>query len=176
MLALLQIEYETIEAIGGRGQLTAPGLLAANPLGEVPVLVDGDLTLRDSQAILVYLAAAYGPHWLPATPAGLGAVTQWLSFAANEIQNGSRLARAIKQGYPGDFHAARKRARRVLQHVDRHLASGRLWLEGDRPSVADIACYPYLSTPADADIDLADYPAVARWAADVAALPGYISP
>ena len=65
LLALLGLPYETVEATGGRGQLTAPGLLAVNPLGEVPVLVDGDLVLRDSHAIMVYLAARHGPAYLP---------------------------------------------------------------------------------------------------------------
>ncbi len=45
---------------------TKAALLQLNPLGQVPVLTDGDTVVRDSQAILVYLARRYGgEEWLP---------------------------------------------------------------------------------------------------------------
>src|ERR1700684_2310208 len=48
----------------------APWFRQLNPLGQIPVLQDGDLTLADSNAILVYLAKRYGPEtqWLPEQP------------------------------------------------------------------------------------------------------------
>jgi glutathione S-transferase len=54
-------------------------------------LVDEGVTLRDSQAILVYLASKHGGEaWLPKGPARMAEVVQWLSCAANEVQNGPR--------------------------------------------------------------------------------------
>ena len=43
-----------------RGEGRTPGFLAINPLGKIPVLVEGDLTLAESNAILVYIAEAHG--------------------------------------------------------------------------------------------------------------------
>ena len=42
------------------GEYKSSGFLAMNPLDELPILQDGDLTLRDSQEILIYLASEYG--------------------------------------------------------------------------------------------------------------------
>jgi len=63
-----------------------PDYLALNPLGQVPVLTDGDLVLRDSSAILVYLARKYDKSnkWLPTDPDKQALVQQWLSNSVNE--------------------------------------------------------------------------------------------
>ena len=174
LLALLDLPYETVEATGGRGQLTAPGLLTVNPLGEVPVLVDGDLVLRDSHAIMVYLAARHGPAYLPSAPADLAAMMQWLALSANEIQNGLRMARAIKVGgMPGDRDGAMKLAHRALGLIDRRLV-GRDWLETARPTIADLAVYAYVCSAHESGIEMKDYPAIGPWLRRIAALPGYV--
>ena len=88
-LALIEVEYELIAVDFMAGQHKTPEYLAMNPLGQIPILQDEDLILRDSQAILVYLASQYGSEaWLPNDPVGLGLVMQWLSTAANEIARG----------------------------------------------------------------------------------------
>lgn len=176
MLGLLGLAAETIEIDHAGGALERSEFRALNPFGEVPVLVDGETRLRDSQAILVYLARRYGaPHWLPLGAADLARVQQWLSFAANEIQNGPRLARGIVLfGRAGNFEAAMRAARRALALLDGHLA-GRSWLETDWPTVADVACYPYTSRMGDAGIALADYPALSAWLRRVEALDGFVT-
>ncbi len=61
-----------------------------NPFGRVPVLKDGDTIIRDSQAILVYLARQYGDErWLPPDAAALAQVTAWLFTAANDSLSGT---------------------------------------------------------------------------------------
>lgn len=151
-----------------------PRVAALNPLGEAPVLVDGDVMLRDSQAILCYLARRYAPDWLPLEASVLGAIHQWLALAANEIQNGPRMARAIIRGIvPGDLAAAQARAARVLALLEHRLA-GRDWLESARPTIADVACYPYVWNADEGGLDLARHPALCAWLRRVAALPGYV--
>ena len=61
------------------GENRTGSFLALNPRGQVPVLVDGEVTVWDSQAILVYLARRYGEAWLPADPAPMAEVMQWLA-------------------------------------------------------------------------------------------------
>ncbi len=176
MLGLLALNAEWIEVDYRHGALETAEYRALNPFGEVPVLVDGETHLRDSQAILVYLARRYGaPHWLPLDAADLGRVQQWLSFAANEIQNGPRIARGIVLfGRAGDFGAAQRAARRTLALLDGRLA-GRGWLETNQPTVADVACYPYVSRANDAKIALSDYPALCTWFKRLEGLPGFIA-
>lgn len=59
-----------------------PAVLAANPKGQVPVLVDGDLTLCDSTLILEYLEDAYPtPALYPADPKARARCRQWELYA-----------------------------------------------------------------------------------------------
>jgi len=64
-----------------------PEFRKLNPLAQIPVLQDGDLTLADSNAILVYLAKRYAPasQWLPEEPVAAARVQRWLSIAAGEV-------------------------------------------------------------------------------------------
>ena len=72
-----------------------------NPLGQIPVLQDGDAVLADSNAILVYLAKRYaaGTAWLPEDPVGAARVQRWLSQAAGEIMFGPATARVQARFY-----------------------------------------------------------------------------
>src|ERR687897_30659 len=69
--------------------------LKLNPLGQIPVLEDGDLVLCDSNAILVYLAKRYASesNWLPDEPVAAAQVQRWLSIAAGELRYGPAAAR-----------------------------------------------------------------------------------
>src|SRR5262245_23259369 len=79
-LSLLNLPFEGINLdLAARAQ-KAPAFLAKNPFGQVPVLEDGEVTLFDSNAILVYLASRYdnSNRWLPRDPLGAARVQQWL--------------------------------------------------------------------------------------------------
>lgn len=175
MLSLLALPYDTVPVDLPGGAHKQPEYLRINPLGQVPALVDGDVRLRDSQAILVYLARRYGGEvWLPGEPEPLALVTQWLSFAANEIANGPGLARAVIR-FKRDFDLGRAQAqgRHVLTFLDQHLSS-RAWLELDRPTIADIACYPYVALAPEGEVPLDGYENVGAWISRIESLPDYI--
>lgn len=173
-LALAGIAAERVTVdVAARAHKT-PDFLALNPRGQIPVLVDGETVLFDSQAILVYLAARHAPAWLPADPRGLGEVTQWLAFAAKEIAVGLQAARLhFLIGAPADIAAAQAEARRALAILETWL-SARDWLVGDRPTVADIACFPYVALAPEGRVDLDAYPAVRRWIGRIEALPAFV--
>lgn len=174
LLGLLAIPHEVVDVQGGRGNLSAPGLLEANPLGEVPAIEEGGFALRDSHAILVYLAGRHAPAWLGDGPADLARIMQWLSLSANEIQNGLRIVRVIRVANgTGDLDAALLLANRALRSLEQRLR-GRNWLEGARPTVADVACHPYVWNAPETGIDLDAYPSVREWIARLQALPGYV--
>ncbi|BAN47815.1 glutathione S-transferase family protein [Metapseudomonas resinovorans] len=157
------------------GAQKRPEFLALNPLGQVPLLVDDGQPLADSQAILVYLARRYADeHWFPLDALSQGQIAGWLSLAANEIHNGVAKARiGLKFGRPVDLEDAQARGRQVLELVNAHLA-GRDWLVGERPSIADVAVYPYLALANEGGLDLAPYPELHSWFARIRALPGYL--
>ena len=72
---------------------TDPAFLALNPRALVPVLVDGDTVLVESNTICRYLAARAGRHdLLPAGPAARAAVEQWMDWQASDFNNSWRYA------------------------------------------------------------------------------------
>ncbi len=175
MLALLGRDYETVSInLPAKEQKTAE-YLAVNPLGQVPALDDDGYVIRDSQAILAYLARKYGGEdWLPSDADGLGEVMQWLSFSANEMINGPAISRAlIKFNRQGDLELAQTRARAALGILDGRLADND-WLALGRPTIADIACYPYAGLVWEGQIEIDAYPALKPWFARIEALPGYV--
>jgi glutathione S-transferase len=151
-------------------------LIEQNPFGEIPILEDGDLTLRDSQAILVYLARKYGSEdWLPLDPAPMAEVISWLMVAENEIARGPNDARLHdKFGYQLDVDLARKKSERILGLLESHLKNN-AWLAFDRPTIADIACMPYVALGHEGGVRLEPYPAIRAWIARIKSLPGFVS-
>jgi glutathione S-transferase len=175
LLGYLGVAYEGVHVDLPVKPEKAADLLQHNSLGEVPVIIDGDVVLRDSQAILVYLARKHGGEtWLPSDAAGQARVFQWLSFAANEIYHGPNLARVhYLFNFDLDVELAKKRSARVLQILDAHLAS-RSWLELDRPTIADVACLPYVALAGEGKIPLADYSNVVAWIERLRSLKGFV--
>ncbi len=173
-LAKIELEIVPVDFLGGEHK--RPPLTDLNPLGELPVLVDGKVVLRDSQAILVYLAGSQGrSNWWPAEAQAQAEIVQWLSTAANEIQHGPGAARLVdKFGYPIDKAGTLAKAARILPLLDAHLAS-REWLALGRPTIADCAVYPYVALAPEGGIDLAPFAHVGRWIGRIKALPGYRS-
>jgi glutathione S-transferase len=152
-----------------------PEFRALNPLGQIPVLQDGDVVLADSNAILVYLARRYagGTPWLPEEPVAAAHVQRWLSIAAGELKYGPAAARVITVwGLAGNLAVAHEIAARLLRFMEGHLAD-RSFLAAEQPTIADLACYSYVAHAPEGRISLAEYPHVRAWLARVEALPGF---
>ncbi len=184
LLSFLGLPHEVIDVDLMTDEQHGAAYLAINPRGEVPALRDGDLVLRDSAAILVYLAAKYAPDpWYPPQPAAMAVVTEWLAFAASWIQYGVFTARALvafgipanglPPGFPANLDEARLRGTRSLEILDAHLAR-QPWLAGAAPSIADIANFPYVALAPMGDIALDPYPQVCAWIGRFRQLPGFI--
>ena len=172
-LAGIPLEIVPVDFLGGEHK--RPPLIELNPWGELPILVDGEVVLRDSQAILVYLARRYaGEAWLPGNPAAMAEVVQWLSTAANEVQNGPGAARLVdKFGYAIDKADTLRRAARILPLIDARLADHD-WLALDRPTIADCAVLPYVALAPEGGVSLSDFPHIRGWIERVKALPGFV--
>jgi glutathione S-transferase len=167
----LPFHYEVVSP-NDRG---SPAFLALNPLGQIPVLKDGDLVMPDSNAILVYLATRYDAAraWYPVDPVIAARVQRWLSIAAGEVRFGPALARVICVfSRPGDLATAHAVASRMLAFMDAHLAD-RAFLAHDTATIADLACYTYVAHAPEGGISLEPYPHIRAWLARVEALPKF---
>lgn len=175
-LSLLDIKYELVPIDLMNGQHKSPEFLQLNPLGQLPVLEDDNLILRDSQAILVYLAKKYGGDWFPSDAAEMALVTQWLSTAANEIARGPNDARLNKKfGFAIDLDAAQQKAEAILNLIEKHFSqTENQWLALDYPTIADIACFPYIALAPEGGIILDKYPAINQWCNQIKKLPNFI--
>jgi glutathione S-transferase len=175
-LHLLDLTYEFADSPAGVRDTQA--FRALNPLGQIPVLEDGDVVLADSTAILVYLAKRYAPGsgWLPEDPVGAARVQRWLAQAAGEIMFGPAAARVSARFYDTGVPPALSQAlaARVLGLMEGELTS-RDWLVGIAPTIADVACYSYIAHAPEGGIVLEPYPQVRAWIARVQALPGFVA-
>ncbi len=176
LLSLLNVPYEHVVIDMKAGAHKAPEFLALNPLGQVPVLVDGDLVLRDSTAILIYIARKYDTEnrWLPADAAGQAQVQEWLSTAVNEVMQGPFMVRAIKLlGVPADPDVAATKTTILFDALFEPHLKTREWLVGESATLADLACYSYIARVTEGGFDLEAYPAICAWLARVEALEGF---
>lgn len=174
-LSLIGQPFEAVEIDVAKREHKQPAFLTLNPFGQIPVLVDGDTVVPDSNAILVYLSKKFGrTDWLPETPAEAAAVQRWLSVAAGDIAFGPASARLVTVfGASLDAEAAINRAHVVFKRMDEALA-GREWIAGDHPTIADVALYSYTARAPEGFVDLQDYAHIRQWLARVEALPGFV--
>jgi len=175
---LLGLEYQFIELDIGKKQHKSAAFMKLNPRGEFPLLEDENMIFWDSQAILVYLAQQYAnplnKHWYPDNPAEMAHITQWLCVANNEIFLSMGKARSmLKFGYAGNLALYQQQGTETLCWIEQQLTK-RLWLSGEKPSIADIACYPYIALCEEANIPLAGYTAIHDWIKRIQHLKGYI--
>ena len=175
MLSLLGLPVELISVDLANGAHKAPEFLALNRFGQVPVIDDSGTVLADSNAILTYLAVKYGNgQWLPADALAQAKVQRWLSVAAGQISAGPATARLITvfgAAYNAEDAIARSHA--LLKVMEQELGDS-AFLAGDKPTIADIAAYTYVSHASEVNVDLSDYPHVRAWLSSVEALPGFV--
>lgn len=184
LLHILGVDYEkiAIDFYPGNEHKT-DAFLQINPLGQLPVLEDGDYRMRDAQAIMSYIASKHDPsgQWYPVNdPQRLGKVNEWMAFG--DMITGTASAARLHDGlfyHEIDIDKARAGAHRLFRIMDEHLwfgeREGRDWLvEGDAPTLADIACFPYTMLSNEGGVSLQDYPAIRRWSDRVKRTPGFI--
>jgi len=175
-LELLNVPYAWISVDLMKGEHKSPDYLALNPFGQVPVLTDNDVVLADAQAILVYLARQYGNEsWLPLEPLPLAQVVRWLSTTAGEIRQGPENTRLYHLFGVSSINIDRalQKADFILTQLNNSL-SGRIWLEFEHPTIADVAVFPYVALARDGKVDLDAYPHVLAWIERIKQLPGYM--
>ena len=175
LLSMLGLEYERVSVDSTAGETQTPEFKRLNPRGQIPVLVDGETLIWDSMAILVYLARRYGDtRWLPDDALGEARVMQWLAVSENELLYGLARARVtVLFQRPFDLQQCHADARPGLEAMQARLAE-HAWLAAERATIADLACYPYVSLAGEGEFSLQPYAAVRAWLERVQGLPGWL--
>ena len=182
LLSLLKLKYERVTVNFFPGfENRQPAFLKINPLGQLPALRDGDLMLRDAQAILAYLARKYDPtgRWLPSEPTALAEVLMWLFFTASELTAATAARLHDMLAFPADEVAVKKAARKAFRIMNDAMTGrehdGASWFVGNQATLADIALFPSIALSRDFGVEHDEYPALRRWMRRVRGLEGFIA-
>jgi GST-like protein len=183
LLEELGAAYSVVKVNIGHGDQFTDAFLAMNPNHRMPVLVDRapadggeDLAVFESGAIMQYLAEKHG-RFLPAGGRGRAEVMQWVFWQmANQ---GPKLGecghfRRLGDSKGDQSYAVRRftdEANRLYGVLNNRLHSRR-YLAGDDYSIADMICFPWTVNWKGQGQDMAEFPYVARWHAELAARPG----
>ncbi|MCG2840918.1 glutathione S-transferase family protein [Sandaracinobacter sp. RS1-74] len=158
----------------------APAFLALNPMGKVPVLVDGDFVLTESVAINAYLAALKPGPLLPEAPRLRARIDQWTSWAITEVEfHFTVMVREIRRageagGAPDATLVATclQGVQETLGALETHLAAGNAYVAGEDFTIGDInAAFPIAGIAPR--IDMKAFPAIAGWLARCTARPAW---
>jgi len=139
----LDADFEFVPVNLLAGEHKRPEFLRLNPAGKIPVLVDGDLVIPESAAILLYLTDKYRDKGLlPESLAERAHVYRWLMFAVTELEEPLwRITRHTAlypedKRLPADIALAKGEFTAMAAVLERHL-EGRQYIVGDRITIAD---------------------------------------
>ncbi len=179
-LALSGLAWEPVKVDFFGGETRTPEFRKINPMGEAPVLVDGDLTLTQSGVMQDYIAEKSGKFY-GKTPAERREVLRWVLWDNHKLSSQAGMTRFLMNFLPPD-----KRPAEVIQFMQGRLKAayavlngaleGRDWLVGDGPTMADFSCCGYLYYPEDFGFDRKEWPNIDAWLDRIAALPGWKHP
>ncbi len=138
------LPYEPVPVDTRKGEQFTPAYLAINPNAKAPAIVDGDVTVFDSSAILLYLAEKTGQFLPENTPAARGQLLSWMMFIASGIGPYAGQAAHFNRYAPEKVPYAIKRytyeAERHFGIVNDWLATRRYML-GDTYTIVDMSLW-----------------------------------
>ena len=178
MLELSAADWEPRFVDYFNGETRTPEYRALNVMGEVPVLVHGDVTLSQSGVILDYLTEALG-NYRPVDDAERREILRWTLFDNHKLTSYVATLRFLrtfaKSADPVLVEFLEGRAKGALAVLDAQL-EGRAFVTGERPTTADFSLCGYLFWPDEIGIDFSAYPAITAWLDRIRALPGWKHP
>jgi GSH-dependent disulfide-bond oxidoreductase len=173
MLEELGLAYDLRAVNIRKGAQKSPAYLAQNPNGKVPLLIDGDLVLPESGAILVHLAEKTG-RLLPKGPVARARTFEWLFVQLSGTgpafgQSGYWQKLAADRNEPA-IARYQAEADRLADLIDAHLATSE-WFAGDDYTIADIAHFGWFWRRDFAGVSFDNRPNLSRWYAAMEARP-----
>ena len=182
LLNLLGVPFDkrAVDVFPGR-EHRSDNYLDMNPLGTVPTLLDGSLVLGQPEAILCHIAATCdeSASWLPADVHGRSETMAWLFFAAGQLAaaEAARLEEMLQipPGILDPVGQARAAFRILEQRVAEQSFRCFGFLVGERPTIADLACFPGVILSVDFGMSLEAFPSLRNWTRRIRALPGFVA-
>ncbi|XP_069071269.1 glutathione S-transferase theta-1-like isoform X2 [Pleurodeles waltl] len=162
----------------------SPEFKSVNPLRNVPTLKDGDFTLAESIAILLYLASKFNTpdHWYPADLEKRARVDEYLSWQHSSVRAHSSRVFCYKalmpilfgnETDPEKMEAAMKELRTTLDQFEEKFLQDKPFIVGDEISLADLIAIVELMQPVGAGVDtFKDRPKLDAWQGRVVAALG----
>jgi glutathione S-transferase len=175
----LGLAYERLDAGGAFGIVKTPEYMAMNPNGLVPVLVDGDLVLWESNVIVRYLAAKYGDGTLwPKDPGQRALSERWMDWGAFTLYPKYHAAFWNMVRTPPEkrdmaaVEASLAATEPVMDILEAELA-GKAFLAGARPTIGDIGLVPGVFRWLNMPISRKPRPNCEAWVEHLTSRPGY---
>jgi glutathione S-transferase len=179
-LTLADMEWEPVFVDFFNGGTRTAEFRAINPMGEVPVLVDGETTLTQSGVILDYISSKSGKLG-GRSAAERREVLRWLFWDNHRLSGVAGPRRFIENFLPEDKRPAgaiafmQGRLKAAYTILNDHLAN-RSWAAGASVTVADLSLCGYLYYPEPFGFVRADWPHIDAWLGRISALPGWKAP
>lgn len=182
-LSNLKIDYELIPVDLMKGEHKKEWFLSLNPNGQIPVLLDDDFPVWESNAILLYLGRKFAPNSLiPQDVKKLGIMLEWIMFEATKLQPYLQLSRFMTTVGPrfipnykideAKLKDARDKSNFYLKILDNHLSKNN-FIASDY-SMADISCYGQIYPSSEGGIDMSVFKNIKNWQKKVESQPGYV--
>ena len=177
MLALTDTPFRLQKIDLPGGEQRGEEYLAMNPFGKIPMLAHGDIVIRQSNTILLYLASHTGSFGAKDQKQRLRA-SEWLFWEQDQMFPGvgrTRFFTKVVEGDPAVVAYFRALGEAALTTLEQQLALS-AFLTGDEPTIADIGVYAYARLAEEAGFDMAARPKIVAWRKAIEALPGYKTP
>jgi glutathione S-transferase len=176
ILQELGSDFEAVTVNLMAGAHHSPEYLELNPAGKVPALVDGDLVLTESVAIVLYLAEKHADRgFLPADPQLRAEAYRWILFAVTELEQPLwRIARHTnlypeQDRSPAEVQLARRDFLPMVAILENHMKD-RAYIVGDRVTAADFVIAYTLDWAGEANL-LGECPALRAYVERMYARP-----
>ena len=182
VLRHLELEVEVREVNLGEGEHHSSEFAALNPNRKVPVLVDGDLTLWESIAIVHYLSDQRPGVLVPETASGRADVLRWQNWTVTRFNSATavflheNMVKAFFGLGPPDTARVEATTPEIIACFDLLEAqlSGQDFLCGEDVSLADFTLYPTFEHGEVIGLPSTDgHPALRQWCERMAALPAF---
>lgn len=165
--------YRHVDLRAGAQKL--PDHIRLNRYAQVPVLVDGDEVIVQSNVILQYLADRFGAFG-GANAHEKRRIAEWLAWDLDRMTSVGQ-TRFLRRNAPESpaLPFLFGRGEQALDMLDRHLGTSK-FLAGPNPTIADIAIFPWIATAEEAQYDATRYPNIRDWGQRMMKLPGIAHP
>ncbi len=179
-LELSGLQWEAIHVDFFGGETRTPEFRELNPMGEAPVMIDGDITVTQSGVIQDYISSKTGKLGAKSA-AERREILRWQFWDNHKMSSPAGLTRFLANFLPEEKRPAeviefmKGRLKAAYTILNNELA-GKNWLVGDSLTIADISCCGYLFYPEPFGFERKDWPNIDAWLTRISETPGWKAP